>query len=233
MGFGLLLIGYLTVHLMTMNPLGALIRVAGYGLITYASLKLKKYHRSFSYLTIMSLVMLSIALVLLCADGIRYLYDLMLIDSLWIGDSHKMIVGYVDQGSSFFFQSAMVYGVYCIAKETEIRKISNNAIRNFIFLCFYYFAYAISFLPFQGIQNTQLELKVIVWVSYFACILLNFLLLFSCYAKICDEDDEKMSRAPSKLSFMNRLWAEFDKREERAMRESAEYRKEKQKKRRK
>lgn len=233
MGFGLLLIGYVTVYLMTMNPLGALIRVAGYGLITYASLKLKKYHRAFSYLTVMSAVMLLPALALLCADGVQYLYDLMILDRLWINETHTMIIGYVDQGLSFLFQTAMLFGIRCIAKETEVRKISNNAIRNFIFVCFYYFVYAISFLPFQGIRDTQLELGVIAWVSYLACLLLNLLLLFSCYAKICDENDEDMARAPSKFSWLNRLWAEFDRREEKAMRESAEYRLEKKKRRRK
>ena len=233
MGFGLLLIGYFAVYLMTMNPLGALIRVAGYCLITYASCKLKKYHSSFFYLTAATIAMTAISVVLLGAYGVQYLYEMMWIDRLWIQDSHMNIIGYVHDGASFFFHAAMLYGIWCIAKDTEIKKISTNAIRNFIFICFYYFVYLLSFLPFQGIRDTQLELGIIKLVTMVLWLLFNILLLFSCYTKICDENDTDMARAPSKIGWINRWWEAFDKREEKAMRESAEYRKEKQRKRRK
>ena len=199
MGFGLLLIGYFAVYLMTMNPLGALIRVVGYGFITYASLKLKKYHSSFVYLTSASIAMTAVSVALLGAYGVQYLYDMMWIDKLWIREVHTNIIGYVYEGVSFFFHAAMLYGILCIAKETEIKKISTNAIRNFIFICFYYFVYLISFLPFQGIQDTQLELSVIKLVTKVVWLLFNFLLLFSCYTKICDENDTDMARAPSMM----------------------------------
>lgn len=233
MGFGLLLIGYFAVYLMTMNPFGSIIRVLGYSLITYAGFKLKKYHRSFFWMTLMSMVMLAVALVFLTSDLFQFLYDQMILDRLWIQESQRNAIGYADQILSFFFQAAMLYGIRCIAKETEIRKISTNAIRNFIFICFYYFVYAISFLPFQGIRDTKLELGVIAWVSYFVWLALNFMLLFSCYAKLCDEGDVDMARTPSRFQWLNQFRSEFDRREEKAMKESNEYRKEKRKKRRK
>lgn len=233
MGFGLLLIGYFAVYFMTMNPVGSFIRLAGYCLITYASVKLRKYHRSFSYLTVLSVVMLAVSAVLVVADVSGYLYNGLILDTLLISESQKMVVGYVDQGLSFFFQTAMLYGIRCIARETEIKKISTNAIRNFIFVCFYYFVYLLRFVPFSGIRAVQMELTVIAWVSYFVWIFLNIFLLFSCYSHICDEGDTEMTRTPSRFDFINRFRAEFDRREEKAMRESAEYRQEKRKKRRK
>lgn len=233
MGFGLLLIGYFAVYLMTMNPFGSIIRVAGYALITYASLKLKKYHRSFFYLTVASVLMMIVAVALLFSDLLRLLYDQMILERLWISEGQRTVIGYVDQGMSFLLQSAMLYGIRCIAKETEMRKIAVNAVRNFVFVCFYYLVYLVSFLPFQGVRDTQMELGIIAWVSYFAWLFLNVLLLISCYARLCDEDDVEMTRAPSKFQWVNDLRAEFDRRQEKAKRETAEYRKEKERKRRK
>ena len=61
---------------------------------------------------------------------------------------------------------------------------------------------------------------------------MNLFMLFSCYAKICDESDVEMAQKPSRFAFVNRFReenerrrAEADARAEQKRREKAERRK--------
>ena len=126
----------------------------------------------------------------------------------------------------------MLFAIRKLAKETEVGKIAVNAVRNFVFICFYYFVYIISFLPVKSIQACAAELALIAWIVYFVWIILNFMLIFSCYVKICDESDVEMERKPSRFAFVNRFRTEMDRRQEKAIEESLAYRKSKQEKKR-
>ena len=63
-------------------------------------------------------------------------------------------------------------------------------------------------------------------------IVLQIVLIFSCYARICDEGDVEMERKPSRFAFVNKFRAELDAKQEKARRESEEYKREKMEKRR-
>lgn len=232
MGFGLLFIGYFLVTLLTLNPFASLFRVLGYGIILMAGLKLRKYHRSFDYFLFGTVGMLLVAALLAFSDASEYLYRNLLIDSVLITEKGRTVLGYVEQGVSFLFHSALLFAIRKLAKETEVEKIAVNAVRNFVFICFYYFVYIISFLPVKSIQSCAAELALIAWIVYFVWIILNFMLIFSCYVKICDESDVDMERKPSRFAFVNQFRAEMDRRQEKAIEESRAYRKSKQEKRR-
>ena len=76
------------------------------------------------------------------------------------------------------------------------------------------------------------KMILIAWIVYFVWIILNFMLIFSCYVKICDESDVEMERKPSRFAFVNRFRTEMDRRQEKAIEESLAYRKSKQEKKR-
>lgn len=231
MGFGLLFIGYFFVTLLTLNPFASLFRMLGYGIILMAGLKLRKYHRSFDYFLIGTVGMLLVAALLVFSDVSDYLYRNLLIDSVLIAENGRTVLGYVEQGVSFLFHAALLFAIRKLARETESKKIAVNAVRNFIFICFYYFVYILSFLPVKSIQACASELALIAWITYFVWILLNFMLIFSCYAKICDESDVDMERKPSRFAFVNQFREEMDRRQEKAIEESRAYQKSKQEKR--
>ena len=114
----------------------------------------------------------------------------------------------------------MLFAIRAIAKETEVKKVSDGAVRNFVFLCMYCLAYALSLLIRTENREVLVALAASVWILYFACILLNHWLIFSAYAQICDEEDVDMAQKPSRFAFVNRF---REKTEEKNRRASAEY----------
>lgn len=212
MGFGLLFIGYFVSMLMVINPAGFLIRPVGYMIMTWALYKLKDYHRPFWYALIGALVMLGLSLVLAVEGLSTFLFDRLLIESRWISEGAKTVIGYVEMVGSLLFHGVLLWGIRGIAKETEVDKISFAAIRNFSFFALYYLLYAIALLPFDFTKEYAALMSVPALLLYFACLILNLILFFSCYAKICDVADEDMAVKPSRFAFVNRMRAESEER---------------------
>ena len=212
MGFGWLFIGYFTATLMTMNPIGFLIRPVGYALMLFALHKLKDYHRDFWYGFYGSAAMLALSLVLALEGASAFLFERMLIDHLWISENIKTVLGYVEMVASLAFHAVLLWGIRAIAKETEVDKISFAATRNFVFFAVYNVLYAIALLPFTFAMEYAKLMSIPVMLLYFVCLILNLILIFSCYAKICDIADEDMAIKPSRFAFVNRMRAENEAR---------------------
>ncbi|MBO5937944.1 MAG: hypothetical protein J6Q82_00400 [Clostridia bacterium] len=212
MGFGLLFIGYFVANFMTLNPLGSVFRILGYGIIFVALLKLQKYHRAFQFSVFTTLGMLFVSGAFVYTD---------------IAGIYKDIIGYIEQGFSFVFLSLLLYAILKISRETGVKKLADASIRNFIFISFYYIVCVLEYLPFDVIERVRGELRIISLILYFSCILLNMILFGQCYANICDEKDAEMARKPSRFAWVNHFREEFDRREEKARAETEAYRKEK------
>ena len=86
MGFGWLFIGYFTAMLMSIHKFGAYFRLAGYCIVLFSSTRLRKYNRTFGYMSIAAILMIIVSLLLVASDISSYLYDLMIIDSNLMGD---------------------------------------------------------------------------------------------------------------------------------------------------
>ncbi len=232
MGFGWLFVGYFFVTFLTLNKIGSLIRFVGYLLILMSAWRLRKYNRAFDWMGWGAVGMVIISAVLACTDISDYLYKSLLTNQLLIPATVQTAVGYIEPVVSFLFLFGMLWAIRRIAKETEVEKIAANAIRNFVFVCFYYAVYWIGLLPFSGIQAARGELAFVALILMLVYMVLNLLLIFSCYARICDEEDVEMKQKPSRFAFVNRFREELDRRQEKAWRESETYRKEKSEKKR-
>ena len=231
MGFGLLFVGYFCATLMSINVAGAFIRILGYGIAFIASRKLNKYNRSFEMLSWMSLLMLFVAVLLAASDVSTFLYEGLIIDNNFLGETYRAFVGYVEMALSFAFNAVMLYSIKSIAEETEVTKISIAAVRNFIFICVYYILNIFCMLPFAFSKAATKYLSAPVLILYFVWIILNLVLIASCYARICDENDVDMARKPSKFEFVNKMRAESEKRGQKASERQEEYIKQKMEKR--
>ncbi len=232
MGFGWLFVGYFLVTFLTLNKIGSLIRLVGYGVILMSALRLRKYNKAFDGMGLGAIGMLIVSAVLALADISDYLYKSLITDRLLIPQDVQIVVGYIEPILSFLFLFGMLWAIRQIAKETEVEKISANAIRNFVFVCFYYAVYWIGLLPFSGIRAARGELAFVALVLMLVYMVLNLILIFSCYARICDEEDLDMKQKPSRFAFVNRFREELDRRQEKAWQESEAYRKEKNEKKR-
>ncbi len=227
MGFGLLLIGYFMTTLMSMNTFGSVFRLVGYLIIGLSAAKLRKYNRNFDWMLLMSVVMVGIYGVLSYITVTDWLYREMLISSGVVGETVKNTLGYVEMALSLLFHTAMQWAIRAIAVEVEMRVIAVRAIRNFIVMLFYYLLSAIAYIPFpfQEAYNKYAGLPVLL--IYIFWMILNLILIFSCYAGICDESDREMRQKPSRFAFVNRMREAQEERNAQAQKRAEEYRREK------
>ncbi len=233
MGFGLLFIGYfLTVfNVPVLGVFGTVMRMIGFAVIFFASEKLRVYNKTFLLTQIGSVVMLCVSLLILSVGVDSILYEELITQKRIYTQSVINVFGYLEQGMTLIFNSLMLWGIFKIARETEITKIANSAIRNFIFMMLYLFTYLASFLPFSGIQSAKQEFAVICWVLYFVWVILNVVLIFNCYAMICDESDVDMEVKPSRFAFVNKMRDEYERKSKKAREADEAYRDERKAKR--
>jgi hypothetical protein len=227
MGFGWLLCGYFAATLMTLHRAGNFLRLIGWGIVLFSAKRLSRYHNAFLGMGIASILMLLLSGVLAFADVTGFLYDNLVLSRRLIGEGALVWLGYGEQVASMLFQIAMLFAVIAIAKETEVKKISDNGIRNLVFVGMYAVAYLLSLALSPTGGRVASTLAGISWILYFVCIFLNLLLIFSAYRWICDEEDAEMAEKPSRFAFVNRFREKNEEQSRRAMSEYVDYRREK------
>lgn len=231
MGFGWLFIGYFVATLMSINVVGKFIRLVGYGIMILAAGKLKRYHGGFAYFQIVSVFMLAVSLLFAASDVFDFLYREMYISTEVFPPSIDKAFAVIELCSSLVFNGFMLYAIRAIAIETEVYKIAVNAVRNAIFVALYFAMNIIVYLSTSFAEGYAKLFGLPALLLYFTWIVLNLVLIYSCYARICDENDVDMARKPSKFEFVNKMREEFDAKEKKAVEETARYRQEKMEKR--
>lgn len=212
MGFGILFIGYFMATLMSINAIGSVMRLIGYSIVLVATRKIYKYNRTFVLVSLTSAVMIVISLLLVVYDGAHVLYEQMIFGAMPFPPLFRTVVGYVEMGASFVFNAALLYAIRSIALETEVTKIAVSSVRNFIFICVYYVIMLIGYLPFAFVKDYAAAFGAPALILYFVWIILNLVLIYSCYARICDESDVEMLQKPSRFEFVNKMRRESEER---------------------
>ena len=215
MGFGWLLMGYFLGMVMSLNIFGAFFRLAGFALAAYAARKLSDYHKGFSFLTLASIISVGVSVLGAISSLSAFLYDNMIIAEKLIGDGLATAFGYARYGAELVFTVALCVAISLIAKETGEIKLRYVAIRNLALYCVYFVLQIICWLPHEYV-GTLLQitaLPAVAQLAGFALILLNLLMIFSCYRRICDESDVDMPQKPSKFEFVNQMRAEREEKE--------------------
>ncbi|MBE6546021.1 MAG: DUF1090 domain-containing protein [Ruminococcaceae bacterium] len=231
MGFGWLFVGYFVANFMSLHQFGAIFRMIGYGMMLGASVRLCRYHRSFLGLEILSLLMVLLCGVLSLGNAELFAQEFLLKELTLLPETVYTVFGHGEQWLMLALQAALLWAIRSIAVDIGVPKIAVSATRNFIFVCMYYVVYAISLLPIPMPSVVSATVAIIAWILFFAWMILNQILLFSCYAKICDEDDVEMEQKPSRFAFVNQFRREVEQKEQKAREADALYREEKQKKR--
>lgn len=215
MGFGLLLMGYFLGMVMSLNIFGAFFRLAGFALAAYAARKLSDYHKGFSFLTLASMLSVAVSVLGAISSISAFLYDNMIIAEKLIGDGLATAFGYARYGAELIFTVALCVAISLIAKETGEIKLRYVAIRNLALYCVYFVLQIICWLPHEYV-GTLLQitaLPAVAQLAGFALILLNLIMIFSCYRRICDESDVDMPQKPSRFEFVNQMRAEREEKE--------------------
>ena len=184
MGFGILFLGYFVGFIMFVGHL-AILRVVSALATLFAAYKLSKYNVCFKPLIWISIASVAFYGVVSVFDILEYL-NIISIE----GTATRSILSYPNIPMTFLFHAALLYGIRKIAIDTDVPKITFAATRNFIFHVILLALELISTLPFTVTRN-MFVLSVVV-----ALILavLNLILIFKCYANICDINDVDMEK---------------------------------------
>ena len=215
---------------MSVHQFGFIFRLIGIFIMLFGIKKLIQYNKAFYFAYRACTLMLLTSLALTVSGVYDILYELLIVNTRFLADDTKDLISGIDMVNELLFHGGLAWGIRAIAKETEEEKIAFAAVRNFVFLCVYYLLYGIALLPFDFIEDYVRYFSMPVVLLYFACIILNLILIFRCYMRICDEADVDMARKPSRFAFINKLREESDRREQRAIERTREYNERKKKK---
>lgn len=216
MGFGLLLIGYIFAFTakIGLGPYHFAGMALG-GFLTYLGLsELKKYSPVFIYAQIVNvaLILCSFFKTLVWANDSFALSLSILNDNVSIGYQ------FVEFGVTLLFDLSLLYGIADLARRVDHDEIKGKAYRNMIFVGIYYVYQIVMFFPIAN--DILMSFLPILQLIYSA---INALLIFKCYAMICPEGDEEMPRKPSRFAFINKIRAEREAREQKAIEETKQY----------
>lgn len=208
MGFGLLFIGYIftidySLQSVTFDLLPDII---GYLFMFSAMCKLAPYNKGFGYSKLLLLPLIALG-------GVTLAFEIAGVSGYTPSSVILDIVNMCGMLSKFFmfaYTVALTVGVRDIARETDLKNLSFRAIRNMAISVFYYLAYiAVDLMPIGEAEARFVNL--IVYAFGFIVILLNLVLIFSCYMRICVEGDEDMPAKPSRFAIINRMNSKIDK----------------------
>ena len=185
MGFGLLFIGYFVAYVMSYvfipKLLGCLIMMAGI-------IKLSEYELGFKK-CIPTLGVMSVASAYMLA---RSAFEYFAIDSAIFNELAVNVVSVGEELVGCLFHVFLLLAVSKIAKDTDLDSVSFRAVRNLIVVFAAEAAYLlVAFLP----KSSETVTEVLFWIALalkFIWIVLDLVLLASCYRLICDESDVDM-----------------------------------------
>lgn len=223
MGFGLLFVGYFTVFLMSFNPIGFLFKLAGYLMMLYSFIRLRSYNRSFDGAMYASILLVMTSTLGAVSKVGTFLYDNLYISSFPLGEGFSNVLSEIDNVLILVFHGLLFLAIRAISVETGVEKTAANSVRNFIFICMYFAMCVVADLPFEFVNDFKMYLSLPTMLLYLACIILNLILIFTCYANICDENDVDMPLKRSRFEFVNKIREETARREQKAADENLEY----------
>ena len=223
MGFGVMLIGYFITYVMALNTYGVFFRLIGYMVICRSALRLLEYDKKFVYPFYISVLLTALSAL----ESANFVYRLVALTPNATVELLANTVGYIDAVAVLVFHTTLLLAIRSIARDTEVSKIAVSAVRNLIVILLYFGLYAVSFLPLPVNMAMPLFLVNLLWI------LLDVALLYSCYYRICDENDNDMIRKPSRFTWVNNMRSKLDAKQEKAAREMEEYRAQKNQKKRK
>ena len=225
MGFGWLFFGYFAATLLSLNSAGSIIRIFGYAIVIFAATRLRRYHKSFNYLLLSSILMTAVSALLASSVVGSFLYEQLIIDAPLFTDSINTVFSYIEMAGSLVFYASLLWSTWSIGRETGVEVVMGDSVRNAIFISLYNVILFVCAIPAEAVQTMVKNLALGMWgfLLYLTCVILNLILIFRCYAKICDENDTEMERKPSRFAFVNKFRAELDARQEKAMESTNKY----------
>ncbi len=209
MGFGYLLLGYLTTFLLKMLAsalgVGSLALLIGYFLMWTGLRMLRLFCRAFEWAEWALYPMMVTALFGLFAD----LSDLFLWNLSFLGGI-SAVMAWVEFVLIMVYHAALLSAIREIGEQVELKKISAAAIRNSIIVLLYAVVYMLYFIPglfpdaARGYLTLSMTLLNVAWIF---C---NLWLILNCTKDIVAEGQEEPEPKRYKWEFLNRMGDQFE-----------------------
>lgn len=205
MGFGYLLLGYLTTFVLQLVAanlgFGGLAYLAGFLLMLWGLWSLNRYHSAFAYAKWLTIPLIATAVY----DTLSDFDELFMWGMSFLGERVNGVVGWLMFLLLMAFNLALLYGIRMISKDLDLLQMTAAAVRNSFFVALYAVLYLIGNMPLSFLNSARVYLAVPVVLSNLIWLFLNLFLLISCNKNICRAGDEDQPTKPSRIGFLNRM----------------------------
>ncbi len=212
MGWGLLFFGYFLEFLLGINEsIGAFIHLIGRGFMLVGVAALERYLRLFSRVRYTLYAYLCLSLPITVYGVGRVLG----FSVSFLTDSVMNVIRWSDLVVMLILHVFLAFAVKELALRVSLPKNAMRALRNLILTGLYALLYVICRILQSGeVVAILFAAATLLRVLY---VILNCVLLYSCYMHIAPAGGESMERAPSRFAFINRLRRAFDEKEQKAI----------------
>lgn len=204
MGFGLLLVGYFVTFFMSLTLYGWAFRFVGYTVMAYACIKLREYFPKFAY-TFWCAVALWVTGAIETLCGVTALLGS---EAEWI-TSVTLYVNYAITVLVYLFHLFMLTSIRDAAEEVDLDDKKVSAVTNMIIVTVGFIARGLALAKVIPLGLSMLA--QLVWT------VMNIILLFGCYMRICPAGDEQMPLKKSRIELVNKFNESLEKREQEAI----------------
>ena len=209
MGFGYLLLGYLTTFLLKMLAsalgVGSLALLVGYFLMWTGLRTLRLYCHSFEWAQWVLYPMMATACFGLLGDLAKFfLWN----PSFLAGAS--AVIAWVDFALIMVYHAALLSAIREIGEQVELTKVSAAAIRNSIIVLLYAVLYLLYFIPGLFPDTVRGYLTLSMTLLNVAWIFCNLWLLLNCTKDIVAQGQEDPEPKRYKWEFLNRMGDQFE-----------------------
>lgn len=214
MGFGLLFIGYFiaTVAGLAFPEIAGF---TGFAVICLALMSLAEYDSRFGYTLIPAVPIALVSLVLTAEVLLGYFYIPVPSFITWTAEHSDVILNSL----KLIFHCMLCISIHGIAKDTGADKLCFPAMRNMFLYCVCYLVDVLSFT----LKGALAYLLPIATLVYLLTVILNHVMIFSAYMRICDENDVDMEIKKTNIAWFDKLVEKKASMEQKAADDTKEY----------
>lgn len=218
MGFGWMLLGYLTALFLSINAFGFLFVPVGLLLMLIGLDELRLYSRRF--LPAMAVVGLSFVISLYqMASGISVKFNLPI---GFVSEKWDAVALIAQSATQLLWSILLLAAIADLSGKLELGKIRFRAFRDLFYAGAYYLlAILMDLGVFPLASNGYLLIADLLLFLF--CFVGFTALLLQCYMRICPEGQEDMPRKPSRFAIVNQFRANYDREEEKTTEATREW----------
>ncbi len=207
MGFGIIFFGYLLMFLMSFNVYGFAFRLLGCIVIMHGLRGVKQYEPRY----LRAEIFIGVAAAFAMAEALSTVLGEYL--GIFNLDILKNASVLLFSASAVVFHFLFNNATAALAREVGAGKVLKKALRNSVFVCVQLSLLLLTaILYFLKINLVNYVFMASV-IFFFLLLLFHISLIYSCYKEICPEGDEEAPAKPSRIGFLNKLWAVTEKRD--------------------